>query len=146
MALKLDMSKAYDRLEWSFIAKVLSSMEFPAKMVEMVLQCVSTVSYKILLNVQPSLSFKPGWGLRQGDPLSPYLFILCANVFLGLLKKGVEEKNIHGVKISRGALEISHLFFTNDSLLFARANSNEARNVMEILHKYQSASSQLVNF
>lgn len=99
-----------------------------------------------MINGQPSLIFKPGRGIRQGDPFSPYLFILRANIFSGLIKRGVEEKKIHGVKVSRGAPEISHLLFADDSPLFSRANTTEARNIMEILQKYQSASRQLVNF
>ncbi|XP_058723191.1 uncharacterized protein LOC131594996 [Vicia villosa] len=146
MALKLDMSKAYDRVEWDFIFKVLYSMGFPEKFVKLIVNCVSTVSYKILLNGQPTMSFIPGRGLRQGDPLSPYLFILCANVFSGLLKKGVADKQIHGVKVARSAPVISHLFFADDSLLFSRANSNEARKLLDILHQYQTASGQIVNF
>lgn len=113
---------------------------------KLILQCVSTVSYKILLNGQPSMSFNPEKGLCQGDPLSPYLFILCANVFSGLLKKRVAEKKIHGVQIPRGALMILHLFFADDSLLFARTNANEASKVMDILHQYQLALGQIVNF
>lgn len=121
-------------------------MDFPKKLAELILLCVSTVSYRILINGKPSLSFRSGRGIHHGDPLSPYLFILCANVFSGLIKKGVEEKKLHGVKVARGAPKISHLLFADDNLLFVHANPTEAMNIMEILQKYQTTSDQLVNF
>lgn len=89
IALKLDMSKAYDRLEWIFVEKTLTAMGYPRKMVELIMRCISSISYQILINGQPSTSFSPERGLRQGDPLSPYLFILCADVFFGLIHKKV---------------------------------------------------------
>jgi hypothetical protein len=109
------------------------------------MRCISTVSYQVLINGQPSSSFSPQRGLRQGDPLSPYLFVLCADVLSGLIHKEVAAKNLHGIKIARTAPQISHLFFADDSLLLARANQSEARNILKILEKYQQASGQVVN-
>lgn len=88
MAFKLDMSIAYDRIEWCFVQQVLSSMGFPER------------------------------GLRQGGPLSPYLFILCANVLSGLIHFEVNKGDIHGIKIARAAPQISCLLFADDNLLF----------------------------
>ena len=84
MGLKLDMAKAYDRIEWSFLIDVLDSMGFSQKWKNLVLNCISSVSFSVLLNGSPCQTFSPQHGLRQGDPLSPYLFILCAKVFSGL--------------------------------------------------------------
>ncbi|XP_058733791.1 uncharacterized protein LOC131605427 [Vicia villosa] len=145
MALKLDMSKAYDRVEWSFVIQVLVSMGFPDHLVNLIKSCISTVSYKVLINGQPSMSFLPERGLRQGDPLSPYLFILCTNVLSGWLKREVQGKKIHGIKVARTAPIISHLFFADDCLLFARANTSEAAKVLSILVDYEAASGQVVN-
>ncbi|MCI09798.1 ribonuclease H protein, partial [Trifolium medium] len=121
-------------------------MGFPPSMVALINKCISTVSYKVLVNGQPSRSFTPERGLRQGDPLSPYLFILCADVFSGLLKKAVLAKKIHGIQIARTAPRISHLLFADDSLLFARANAQEGDCILGVLQQYQLASGQLVNF
>ncbi|CAJ2652835.1 unnamed protein product [Trifolium pratense] len=145
MALKLDMSKAYDRIEWNFVKATLKSMGFPSNVVDLILNCISTVSYQILINGQPSKSFNPERGLRQGDPLSPYLFILCADVLSGLMKRKAVTGGIHGIKIARQAPKISHLLFADDSLLFARASSTEADVILSVLAEYQQASGQVVN-
>lgn len=97
------MTKAYDRIDWEFLIAVLNSMGFPRKWQSLVLNCVSSVSFSVLLNGSPCQSFIPQRGLRQGDPLSPYLFIICAEVFSGLLIKAQEEKVLHGIEIARGA-------------------------------------------
>jgi exonuclease III/ribonuclease HI len=145
MALKLDMSKAYDRIEWPFVHQTLTTMGYPPKMVDLIMRCISSVSYQLLINGQPSSSFSPERGLRQGDPLSPYLFILCADVLSGLLHKAVSLKEIHGIKVARTAPLLSHLLFADDSLLFTRANTHEANKILSILATYQQASGQVVN-
>lgn len=136
MELKLDTSKAYDRIEWPFVVGVLSSMGFPNPLVNLIHRCISIVSYKVMMNGKPSSTFVPQRGLWQGDSMSLYLFILCADVLSVLLKKDVNEKRIHGIKIARNAPVISHILFADDSLLFARANSQEARIILETLQMF----------
>jgi len=103
------------------------------------------VSFSILINGQPTDIFTPKRGLRQGDPLSPYLFILCAEVLSGLIAKGQAEGNIHGIKIANSAPPISHLFFADDSLFFCRSDPEEAKYILDTLQLYQSISGQKVN-
>jgi hypothetical protein len=111
VGIKLDMAKAYDRLEWIFINNTLLSMGFPGNLVKTIMNCVTTVSFSILINGQPSPYFKLHRGIRQGDPLSPYLFILCADVFSGLITKAQNQSLIHGISIVQNAPKVSHLFF-----------------------------------
>ena len=84
--LKLDMAKAYDRVEWPFLERVLKSMGFPTNWVSLIMNCVSSVSFAVLLNGSPCDTFTP-------DPLSPYLFILCAEVLSGLIRKGTGKSS-----------------------------------------------------
>ena len=86
MAFKLDMSKAYDRVEWEFLEVLMQHLGLGEKMRKIIMSCVRSVSYSILLNGQPVGSIKPSRGLHQGDPLSPYLFLLCAMGLQGLVQ------------------------------------------------------------
>ena len=145
MALKLDMSKAYDRIEWSFLEKMLLSLGFHREWVRFILSCVTSVSYSILVNGQPTSFFKPSRGLRQGDPLSPYLFLICTEGLAALIDDAASRKQIHGVKVCRSAPPITHLFFADDSLMFTRANTQEAQRILNLLNTYEAASGQVVN-
>jgi len=76
----------------------------------------------------------PSRSLRQGDPISLYLFLLCAEAFSSLVTKVVEEKSLHRVKISRTVPQLSHLLFVDDSVLFVRANTQECKRLLILFH------------
>lgn len=146
MALKLDMSKAFDRVEWGYLRVILSKMGFNEWWVHLILQCVTTVSYQITHNRRKLGPVIPSRGIRQGDPLSPYLFIICSEGLSALIKHYEAQKWIHGAKICRSAPSITHMLFADDSFIYYRANEEEILKVKELLVCFEIASGQKVNF
>lgn len=86
MALKLDKAKAYDRVEWCFVQQIMECLGFAPKFISLILDCISSVSYSIICQGNISGHITPERGIRQGDPLSPYLFLLCAEGFSHLIQ------------------------------------------------------------
>ena len=95
--------------------------------------CISSVSYSILVNGESQANIKPSRGIRQGDPLSPYLFLLCSKGLNGLIKKFVVEGRIKGFSLGKNDPQISHLFFADDSLIFCRADLEDVKTIQDIL-------------
>ncbi|KAL5566792.1 hypothetical protein UlMin_029956 [Ulmus minor] len=145
-ALKLDMSKAYDRVEWSFLEGMMLRLGFADSWVKLIMRCVRSVSYSFLINRQVTGAVIPHRGLRQGDPLSPYLFVICAHGLSEMLACFEERKLFTGIKITPGCPSISHLFFADDSLIFCKAKLSEATHLKSCLNSYAKASDQLINF
>ncbi|XP_010424289.1 PREDICTED: uncharacterized protein LOC104709359 [Camelina sativa] len=146
MAIKTYMSKAYDRVEWGFIEKLLYKMGFDARWIGWIMFCVSSVEYKVLLNGQPNGLIIPERGLRQGDPLSPYLFILCTEVLIANIRKAEENKLITGIKVANQCPPITNLLFADDSLFFCKVAKEQCEVILSILRKYEAASGQQINF
>jgi hypothetical protein len=139
------MAKAYDRLEWSFIKQTLISMDFPQNLVQTIMNCVSTVSFSILVNGHPSPYFNPLRGIMQGDPLSPYLFIICADVFFSMIIYKQNQSLIQGIVIAQTSPKVTHLFFADDSIIFCKANKEEVSQLKAVFEDYQRISGQQIN-
>ncbi|XP_010513536.1 PREDICTED: uncharacterized protein LOC104789557 [Camelina sativa] len=146
MAIKTDMSKAYDHVEWSFVEHLLRQFGFCDKQISWIMCCVTSVQYKVLINGQAYGSIKPSRWLCQGEPLSPYLFILCTEVLIAHFRKAEQLKLLIGIRVSTASPTISHLLFADDSLFFCLATKEQCEVVLGILGKYERVSGQQINF
>lgn len=120
-------------------------MGFHSQWVSWIMECVSTVSYSILINGVPHKSSKPSRGIRQGDPLSLYLFNLCAKLLSCLLLHVKCTGYTSSFLVGRGFLRINHLFFANDSFFFFQVNSIQWSRMLLLIGTYEQASRQLLN-
>uniref|UniRef100_A0A803QQI1 Reverse transcriptase domain-containing protein n=1 Tax=Cannabis sativa TaxID=3483 RepID=A0A803QQI1_CANSA len=145
MALKLDMSKAYDRIEWQFLEAILQKIGFSSPWLNLVMKCVSSAKYTIVDGPHEIGLLLPSRGICQGDPLLPYLFILCAEGLSALLQKYEHSGWIHGCKVANGAPRVSHMLFADDNYLYCKATVTEAVHIQNILHSFELASGQQVN-
>ena len=145
MALKLDMGKTYDRVEWVFLEKIMRKLGFNEKWITLMTLCVSTVSYSILINGAPNGFIQPTRGIRQSDPVSPFLFLLCSEGLHGLLTQSALRGDIHGFSISKISPTLTHLLFADNSLLFCRSNAKECEKVLEVLQIYEKSLGQQIN-
>ena len=141
-AIKLDMHKAYDRVEWGFLEKIMAKIGFDQRWIKLVMACVTSVRYNVRFNNFETDIFTPTRGLRQGDPLSPYLFLMVAEGLSCMIKKAKERGELDGVKVCRGALTVSHLLFADDSLILMQADKKNADCLANILNSYCANSGQ----
>jgi len=144
MLLKLDLSKAFDSLSWVYIQKILIAFGFAHSWVRWIYSLISSAFFSVLINGTPSATFRPSRGIRQGDPLSPFLFVIMAE---GL------GRSITGAKLNRRLKGLSfhnspvhtHQQFVDDNMLFAHPLVQEARLVKSILSTFSDASGALIN-
>ena len=144
VALKLDISKAYDRVDWGFLQFMLRKMGFAKKWISWLMLCISTVEDFVLFNGTVVGSVVPRRGFRQGCPLSPYLLIVCAEGLYAMIRDSEASGALHDCSVCRNAPSISHLFFVNDSYLFFKSSLAEV--VCDILLRFKQVSGQAVNY
>ena len=135
MALKLDTSKTYDRVEQSFQEKIMEKLGFKDRWINLMMICVKSVSYSILVNGEPKGLIYPTRGIRQGNLVSPFLFLLCSE----------NASAIRGFSLGRRSPRLTHLLFADDSVLFYKSNQQDCQKVLEILATYESVSRQQIN-
>ena len=145
MAIKVDLEKTYDRLEWCFIHKVLQAYHFPQNIIKVIMSCVYSTKISILFNGGALEAFNPLRGLRQGNPISPYLFILCMEYLGHLIDKKCMEGVWKPLKASRDNIGISHLFFANGLILFAKVDEDSCEAISEVLDEFCEESGQKVS-
>lgn len=124
----------------------MNEFGFPHIWIQRVMQCIKTVSYSFLQEGNIFGEVHPQRGIRQGDPISPYLYIMCVEGLTGIIRNYEEKGWIHGCKVTRNAPSISHLLFADDCYFFFKSTQEEANNMRGILNKYAMLSGQMVNY
>ncbi|KAA3482036.1 RNA-directed DNA polymerase (Reverse transcriptase) [Gossypium australe] len=145
MAIKLDLEKAYDRVSWDYINASLTAVGIPLFLRNVIMSAISSFTMQVLWNGVPTQKFKPKLGLRQGCPLSPYLFILCME-WLGLfIHSKIEAGTWEPTRLSRSGPPISHMFFADDLVIFCKAQMDQARLLKSILYLFCDISGHKIS-
>jgi len=145
VALKLDISKAYDRMDWDYLRAVMNKMGFNNRWIHWMSMCIESVDYSVLINGEQVGPIIPGRSLRQGDPLSPYLFIICAEGLSSRIRDAEIQGELTGTKVCRRAPPVSHLLFADDYFLFFKADEMQVNVMKNILSTYELASGQAIS-
>eukprot|EP00253_Pinus_taeda_P011302 PITA_11302 len=142
--LKIDLSKAYDRINWLYLRLLLTHLGFNYSFINWIMGCISNVSFAVLINGAASPFFKSQRGLRQGCPLSPLLFLLVAEGLSRLIHNARRSNKIKGIEVAIN-LYISHLLFVDDILIFSNGSHNELKELRDIFDLFMKATGMLIN-
>ena len=145
---KLDIEKTYDNVDWSFLLTVMQKMGFGEKWIGWIKWCISTASFSVLINGTSKGCFQSSRGLRQGDPLSPYLFVIAMEVFSSFLKRVVDGGFMSGCKVkgrNGEGVQISHLLFADDTLVFCQASQDQLTYLSWLLMWFEAVSGLRIN-
>ena len=123
----------------------MEKLGFAKRWRSFVMKCVTSVNYAIKVNGCPMGSITPTRGIRQGDPLSSYLFLLCAKGLSSLIKAFVANGDLKGISVCRGGPELSHLFFADDSLIFCGVSMVDCDELQRVLGVYERVLGQQLN-
>lgn len=151
MVINLDISKAYEILEWYFLETMMRRLGFNEVWISRVMICVTTISYLILVNDQPCPTFTLTRGLYQRDPISPYLYLIYMEALSSLLNEAKLFTKIKGVIVAKISPSINHLFFSEDIIIFVELRSvigkpsKKSLKLMRLLPARGSTSINLVS-
>nr|XP_025639110.1 uncharacterized protein LOC112734118 [Arachis hypogaea] len=146
LTFKIDLEKAYDRVSWEFLEQSLLMFGFSGTIVSVIMKCVKSSSLSLMWNSNRLDGFQPKRGLRQGDPMSPYLFVIYMERLSCLIARQVEVGRWKPMTVSRGGPIISHLLFANDLILFYKAKKSQVLHVLDTMATFCRASGMKVNF
>ncbi|GKB93812.1 RNA-directed DNA polymerase, eukaryota, reverse transcriptase zinc-binding domain protein, partial [Tanacetum coccineum] len=146
VALKIDLQKAYDTVNWSFMEDILKGFGFPESMVNWIMVCVTSTSFSIAVNGKSCGFFRGGRGLRQGDPMSPYLFTLVMEILNLLMIRKIESNGLFQYHFGCKQLKITHVCFADDLLMFCHGDPDSVRTIKEVIEEFGSVSRLLPNY
>eukprot|EP00253_Pinus_taeda_P008568 PITA_08568 len=146
MLIQLDLSKAYDKVSWTYLEAILKAFGFSQPWIKWVLELIKSTRYSVLVNGTPSMPFSPSRGIRQGDPLSPFLFVILMEGLSRLIAKKKEDVQIRGLQPIRSYPATTHQQFVDDTMLHGTPTMKEATAYKDILHLFSKASGMEINF
>ncbi|GJU14825.1 putative RNA-directed DNA polymerase [Tanacetum coccineum] len=142
---KVDFEKAYDSIEWGYLLEIMKRMGFGDRWCKWVIACLSSSSISILVNGSPTKEFVMERGVRQGDPLSPFLFILAAEGLNALMKEAVNNNIFNGVRVGADGVVVSHLQYADDTIIFREWSRENACILMNILKCFEEVAGLKIN-
>ncbi|KAL9663610.1 hypothetical protein QQ045_019001 [Rhodiola kirilowii] len=143
--MKIDMSKAYDRISWRFILKMMATMGFSEKWIDLIYRNISNCWYSVVWNGPSYGFFKSNKGVRQGDPLSTSLFILGMDYLSRLINEAIRRGELNAYKIKGCSTPIHHLMYADDLLIFSNGHTRSVTNLMKIINRFCDFSGQQIN-
>ena len=146
LCLKVDFEKAYDSVRWEFLYDMLLRMGFHSRWIMWIQGCLESTIVSVLVNESPTKEFKPSRGLRQGDPLAPFLFIVVVEGLVGLVRQAVKENLFSGLKIGRKEVDLCMLQFVDDTLFLYQDSFTNVVTLKSILRGFELASGLKINF
>lgn len=144
-ALKIGLEKAYDRMDWNFIRFCLSRKGFDRYSCDLILSCITSPSTSVLVNGKASTPFQTSRGIRQGDPISPYIFIICMEYLAVLISEYLDQGNWKPFYLKRNGTPISHLMFADDLILFGDTSNKTLKGMIEFLDQFWDCVGQKMN-
>lgn len=144
-ALKIDIQKAYDTVNWGFLRRILIEFGFHLKMVEWIMQCVSTTAFTINVNGERIGYFKGARGLRQGDPMSPYLFTLIMEIFTLVLRRKINSSGDFQYHFGCKEMKLTHVCFADDLLVMCHGDTASVGVIKGAIEEFSSYSGLLPN-
>ncbi|XP_071687637.1 uncharacterized protein [Rutidosis leptorrhynchoides] len=142
---KVDFEKAFDCIEWDFLFNTMKSLGFGIKWISFIKACLSSSTISILINGSPTREFTPGRGIRQGDPISPFLFIIAAEGLNILVKRAITKNQFRGIRVGHDEIVISHLQYADDTIFFGEWSKRNSKNIAKLLKCFENISGLKVN-
>lgn len=142
--LKVDLSKAFDRMDWGFLESILPLYGIPHNMCTWIMACVRSAEFTIVMNGNGGGFFRPESGLRQGYSLSPYLFIFGMDILSRSLSELVNQGRLRGVKLAPSCEPITNCLYADDLLIFGKADEGEANQIVQALTAFSKVSGQVI--
>nr|KYP49583.1 LINE-1 reverse transcriptase isogeny [Cajanus cajan] len=143
---KVDFEKAYDSVSWEYLIYMLQRLGFNHKWIGWIRECLNTAFLSVLVNGSPTDEFPMRRGLRQGDPLAPFLFTIVAEGLSGLMREAEKHNRFNSVKVGQNQVEVSLVQYADDTMFFGEASLQNVFLIKSLIRCFEVVSGLKVNF